>query len=82
MAKIKEHWKKTSPFGDYLKTPDRLNAKKNKQTMVIREARALYVTGKHTGSKPVNKLLQGIAKAHEAQSAAKKAEEIKENNNE
>ena len=72
MAKIKTHWVKTSPFGDYSKTPDRINAKKSSQTMIIREAKSLFVAGKHAGSKTTKRLLQGIAKAHEAQSALKK----------
>lgn len=72
MAKIKNNWVKTSPFGDYSKTSDRVNAKKNSQTMIIREAKSLFVAGKHTGSKTTKRLLQGIAKAHEAQAALKK----------
>lgn len=72
MAKVKTTWKKTTPFGDYSKTSDRVNAKKNNQTMIIREAKSLFVAGKHAGSKTTKRLLQGIAKAHEAQAASKK----------
>ena len=60
MAKVKTHWTKTSPFGDYRMTRDRISARTNKTTQVIRQARALGVSGKHAGSKPLGRLLRGI----------------------
>ena len=55
MAKIKQHWEKKTPYGDYSKTPDRINSRINKVTHVLREARSLSVAGKHVGSKPIEK---------------------------
>lgn len=66
MAKIKEHWVKITPYGNYRETLDRLFFRTNDQTMIIREARKLMVVGKHAGSKPIYRLLNGIAKAHES----------------
>lgn len=59
-------WIKTTSFGDYTQTPDRLNRKTNRNVHIIREARALRVVGKHAGSKPIDTLLRGIARAHKA----------------
>lgn len=67
MAKFKTHWKKTTPFGDYNQTPDRVNARTNRCVQMIREAKALYVCGKHAGSKPLKRLAKGLARVHEAQ---------------
>lgn len=82
MAKIKQHWEKKTPYGDYSKTPDRINSRINKVTHVLREARALSVAGRHVGSKPIEKLLQAIARAHKAAAMTKeetlKAEKMKE----
>jgi len=81
MAKIKQHWEKKTPYGDYSKTPDRINSRTNKVTHVIREARTLSVAGRHVGSKPMGKLLQAIARAHKAMAPSKgmtKEEEIQE----
>ena len=83
----KQKWEKTTPYGDYSKTPDRINSRINKITHVIREARALGVVGKHVGSKPIEKLLQAIARAHEAIASSKQkeiqtAEEMKEGDEE
>lgn len=81
MAKIKQHWEKKTPYGDYSKTPDRINSRINKVTHVLREARALSVAGRHIGSKPIEKLLQAIARAHKAMAPSKgitKEEEILE----
>ena len=75
MAKIKQHWEKKTPYGDYSKTPDRINSRINKVTHVIREARALSVAGRHVGSKPMEKLLQAIARAHKAMESSKKIKE-------
>lgn len=69
MAKYKlfaTHWEKTTPYGDYRETPDRLNSRTNAQTMIIREAKKLGVCGRRAGSKPVGRLLQGITRAHKA----------------
>jgi hypothetical protein len=74
MAKIKQHWEKKTPYGDYSKTPDRINSRINKVTHVLREARALSVAGRHIGSKPVGKLLQAIARAHKAAASSKEKE--------
>lgn len=71
MAKIKTHWTKTSPWGNYNNTPDRKNSRTNAQTMILREARTLGIIGKHGGSKPLNRILSGLAKAHEAQKSNK-----------
>ena len=79
MAKIKQHWEKKTPYGDYSKTPDRINSRINKVTHVIREARSLSVAGRHVGSKPMEKLLQAIARAHKAMAPSEpmsKEEEI------
>ena len=67
MAKIKTHWIKTTPFGDYNETLDRVNTRTNKNIHIIREARSLMLNGKHAGSKPINRILEGLARAHEAQ---------------
>ena len=64
MAKIKTHWVKTTPFGNYENTPDRNET--SAHTHIIREAKALGIAGKHAGSKPTSKLLKGIARAHGA----------------
>ncbi len=56
----KEHWVKTTPFGDYRMTKDRVNARKNRNTHIIRKARALGLIGKHAGSKPIGRLVQSI----------------------
>lgn len=71
MAKIKTHWTKTSPWGNYNNTPDRMNSRTNAQTMILREARKLSVVGRHGGSKPLYRILNGLAKAHEAISSSK-----------
>lgn len=72
MAKVKTHWTKISPYGDYTETPDRTNSRTNAQTMILREARKLGVIGRHGGSKPLKKILNGLAKAHEAIGSSKK----------
>lgn len=64
MAKIKTHWVKTTSYGDYKETKDRINSRTCSQTMIIREAKKLGVAGRHAGSKPIKNLLRGIAKAH------------------
>lgn len=74
-------WTKTTPFGDYTQTPDRVGARTNSQTMIIREARALRVAGKHAGSKPTARLLKGIAQTHRALTAYKKAQAEEAENN-
>ena len=66
MTENKKKWEKTTPYGNYSKTPDRRNSRINKVTHIIREARALGVAGKHVGSKPISRLLKSIARAHEA----------------
>ena len=67
----KQKWEKTTPYGDYSKTPDRINSRTNKVTHIIREARVLSVAGRHVGSKPIGKLLQAIARAHKAMAPSK-----------
>lgn len=64
MAKIKKHWVKTTPFGNWEDTPDRQNT--NAQVHIVREAKALGIIGRHGGSKPLDKLLKSIARAHKA----------------
>ena len=64
MAKIKTHWVKVTPFGNYENTFDRHES--SAHTHIIREAKALGIAGKHAGSKPTSKLLKGIARAHRA----------------
>ena len=56
----KEHWVKTTPFGDYRMTKDRVNSRNNRNTHIIRKARALGLIGKHAGSKPIGRLLKSI----------------------
>lgn len=68
MAKIKTHWVKTTPFGNYEDTFDRNET--SAHTHIIREAKALGIAGKHAGSKPTSKLLKGIARAHKAMAPA------------
>ena len=75
MIENKKKWEKTTPYGDYSKTPDRINSRINKVTHVIREARTLSVAGRHVGSKPMEKLLQAIARAHKAMGSSKKIKE-------
>ena len=86
MAKIKTHWVKTTPFGNYENTKDRVNACTSSHVHIIREARALGIVGRHAGSKPTSKLLSSIARAHKAMASAKvvdideqMAEETEEN---
>ena len=57
---MKSHWKKTSSYGDYRMTTDRVNARNNRNTHIIRKARALGLIGKHAGSKPISRLLNSI----------------------
>ena len=80
MTENKKKWEKKTPYGDYSKTPDRINSRINKVTHIIREARALNVAGRHVGSKPIEKLLQAIARAHKAMAPSKpiSEEEMKE----
>ena len=78
MAKVKTHWEKTTPFGDYRMTEDRVNARNKRDTHIIRKAQALGLIGRHAGSKPLGRLIQSIrtfevaVKLHED---AKKARE-------
>ena len=65
MAKIKSHWEKTTPFGNYRLTEDRVNSRNKRNSQIISKARALGLIGKHAGSKPISRLLDGIAKVHE-----------------
>ncbi len=60
MAKVKQHWVKTTPFGDYSMTKDRVNARNDRNIHIIRKARALGLIGKHAGSKPISRLIQSI----------------------
>ena len=75
MTENKKKWEKKTPYGDYSKTPDRINSRINKVTHIIREARALNVAGRHVGSKPIEKLLQAIARAHKAMAPSKPVSE-------
>ena len=68
MAKIKTHWVKVTPFGNYENTTDRNET--SAHTHIVREAKALGIAGKHAGSKPTSKLLKGIARAHRAMAPA------------
>ena len=60
MAKGKQYWVKTTPFGDYRMTKDRVDARNRRDTHIIRKAKALGLIGKHAGSKPIGKLIQSI----------------------
>jgi hypothetical protein len=60
MAKIKTHWEKTTPYGDYSLTKDRVNARNNRNLHIIRKGRALGVIGLHAGSKPISRIIQSI----------------------
>ena len=60
MAKIKTHWEKTTPFGDYRMTKDRVNARNDRNIHIIRKARALGLIGRHAGSKPISRIIQSI----------------------
>lgn len=71
MVKIKTHWVKVTPFGNYENTPDRQTSRTNAQVHIVREAKALGIIGKHAGSKPTSKLLKGIARAHRAMASSK-----------
>lgn len=71
MVKIKDHWIKTTPFGDYNETPDRALARTERNIHIIREAKSLMLNGKHTGSKPISRILASLARAHEAQAKSK-----------
>lgn len=71
MTENKKKWEKTTPYGDYTKTPDRINSRTNKITHVLREACSLSVAGRHVGSKPMGKLLQAITRAHKAAASSK-----------
>lgn len=71
MTKTKTHWVKTTPFGNWEDTPDRKASCTNAQVHIIREAKALGIVGKHAGSKPTSKLLEGIARAHKAMAPSK-----------
>ena len=71
MAKIKTRWTKITPFGDYKETKDRTPKAKERMRSILCEVRKLSVAGKHAGSKPLSKLLRGLAKAHEAISKSK-----------
>ena len=57
---MKSHWKKTSSYGDYRMTTDRVNARNNRNIHIIHQARILGLIGKHAGSKPISKLLNSI----------------------
>ena len=57
---MKSHWKKTSSYGDYRMTTDRVNARNNRNIHIIRQARTLGLIGKHAGSKPISRLLNSI----------------------
>lgn len=57
---MKSHWKKTSSYGDYRMTTDRVNARNNRNVNIIRQARTLGLVGKHAGSKPISRLLSSI----------------------
>lgn len=79
MAKVKKHWEKTTPYGNYSMTEDRVNSRNSKRTHTIRKARALGLIGKHAGSKPINRLIQSIrtfeiaVALHEKAKAAREA---------
>ena len=60
MAKVKKHWEKTTPYGNYSMTEDRVNARNDRNKHIIRKARALGLIGKHAGSKPIDRLVQSI----------------------
>lgn len=74
MAKIKEHWVKTTPYGDYNETPDR---KSSGKLMIFRQAIKLGIVGKHVGSKPLKRLLKGLARVNEDTQNLKKIEKAK-----
>ena len=57
---MKSNWKKTSSYGDYRMTTDRVNARNNRNIHIIRQARILGLIGKHAGSKPISRLISSI----------------------
>lgn len=67
------NWIKTTEFGDYRKTPDRVKTSSNE--CIIRQARSLHIIGKHAGSKPISRLLKGISRAQESIERFKKLRE-------
>lgn len=77
MAKIKTHWVKITPFGNYENTSDRQSAHTNAQVHIIREAKALGIIGRHSGSKPLHKLVRSIARAHKVLHPTKQVVEEK-----
>ena len=75
MAKIKKYWTKVTPFGNYeVDIPDRVIKEKKRISSILEEVKRLGVSSRHRGSKPINKLLKGLAKAHYAISGIKKEE--------
>ena len=60
MAKIKTHWEKTTPYGNYNLTKDRVNSRNTRNAQIINKARTLGLIGKHAGSKPISRILQSI----------------------
>ena len=62
MSKIKQHWVKTTPYGDYCLTTDRVNSRNTRNVHIVREAKRLMLVGKHAGYKPIKRLINHIRK--------------------
>ena len=76
------NWVKTSPYGDYRETPDRKFSHEKKNVHIIRKSRALGICGKHAGSKPIARLLQGIRTFEMANPGKKKEAPVEETTSE
>ena len=54
------NWIKTSPWGNYLDPEQNHKPVDMRNQMIIRQAQALKLDGKHAGSKPISRLLRNI----------------------
>ena len=54
------NWIKTSSWGDYLDPEQNHKSTNMRNQMIIRQAQALRLDGKHAGSKPIDRLLKNI----------------------
>lgn len=68
------NWVKTSGWGDYKQTPDRINARERKtyQQRVIDEVRKAWLYGKTAGSKSLVKLRGTLKRYKETSSKFKR----------
>lgn len=53
-------WTKTSPWGNYLDPEQNHKPTNMRNQMIIRQAQALRLDGKHAGSKSIDRLLKNI----------------------